>query len=92
MEFEAEITDAGPVETSLYHIKRACFSARNSTRLPAATALAIMFAIVCDFPVPGGPESRGFSRASFDERAVLRGVRVLNEGGAIFSISGSSIG
>lgn len=33
----------------------ACFSATKRTVLPAATALAMRFVIVCDLPVPGGP-------------------------------------
>ena len=33
----------------------AIFSATNNTRFPLYKALAIMFVMVCDFPVPGGP-------------------------------------
>ena len=58
--FQAEHSEARIVQRRRTTSSAASFSETKSTVLPLASAAAIRFVMVCDFPVPGGPSMTRF--------------------------------
>lgn len=55
MQPEAEFGKPRPLKPAFHDIQRRLLLGDNSTVLSVARTLAMMFAMVCDLPVPGGP-------------------------------------
>ena len=90
---------SSPASASLFRTtsRAAIFSDTNSTLFPAFSSAPIMFAMVCDLPVPGGPSMTNVLPAKAAATAArceesASNTSGVSSGGATLSMSAASMG